>query len=210
MATRPPTARNLIQATAAVKQVCFQMVCATATSSVLIAVSEVRDFHQVCKEFRLEIAVCNDKFVTGRPRSRSDEEIPDGHPLTVVHQLVLHSPRLHGNLLAEIESRYARQEEMETPLHRRFGQRVLDYLTTGSSGENLTDIQSGFRAFSPEAVSRLDLRTDGMGVESEMINEAADCELDIVEIPVDVRYDDADGQTHNPLRYGLSVAVFVM
>ncbi|TKX72469.1 glycosyltransferase family 2 protein [Halorubrum sp. GN11GM_10-3_MGM] len=108
-----------------------------------------------------------------------------------------------------IGSRYVETDETETPLHRRFGQRVLDYLTMGSSGENLSDTQSGFRAFSPEAVSRLNLRTDGMGVESEMISEATDRELDIDEVPIDVRYEEVDGQTFNPFVHGLNVAAFV-
>ncbi|GAB3411252.1 glycosyltransferase family 2 protein [Haloparvum alkalitolerans] len=118
-------------------------------------------------------------------------------------------PVLEGDCDISIGSRYVEQEETETPLHRRFGQRVLDTLTLGSSGENLSDTQSGFRAFSPEAASSLNLQTDGMGVESEMISEAANRELKIDEVPIDVRYDGIDGQTFNPLAHGLSVAVFV-
>ncbi|OYR55798.1 glycosyltransferase family 2 protein [Halorubrum halodurans] len=118
-------------------------------------------------------------------------------------------PVLEGDCDISIGSRYVDQEETETPLHRRVGQHVLDYLTLGSSGENLSDTQSGFRAFSPEAASRLTLQTDGMGVESEMISEAANRELDIEEVPIDVRYEGVDGQTHNPFKHGLGVAVFV-
>lgn len=98
----------------------------------------------------------------------------------------------------------------ETPMHRRFGQRVLDFLTLGSSGAKLSDTQSGFRAFSPEAVERMTIRTDGMGVESEMISTAADHDLRIEEAPIDIRYEGVDGQTFNPLRHGLSVAAFVL
>ncbi len=87
---------------------------------------------------------------------------------------------------------------------------MLDLLTLGSSGANLTDTQSGFRALSPEAVSQLNLRTNGMGVESEMISDAQDSDLRITEIPIEVRYEDVDGQTYNPLRHGLSVAVFIL
>jgi len=119
-------------------------------------------------------------------------------------------PVLEEECDVSIGSRYVEQEQTETPLHRRFGQRVLDYLTLGSSGENLSDTQSGFRALSPEAVSHLNLRTDGMGVESEMINEAVDHDLEIEEVPIDVRYEGVDGQTHNPFKHGLSVAVFIL
>lgn len=98
----------------------------------------------------------------------------------------------------------------ETPLHRRFGQQVLDYLTFGSSGTKLTDTQSGFRAFSPAAIDELSIRTDGMGVESEMIASAQDTDLTIQEVPIDVRYEGVDGQTLNSIYHGLGVATFLL
>ena len=119
-------------------------------------------------------------------------------------------PVLAGDCDIAIGSRYIEQDKTETPLYRRFGQRVLDLLTAGSSGEKLKDSQSGFRALSPRAVSKLNIRTDGMGVESEMIGSAVENDLDVSEVPIDVRYDGINGQTHNPFRHGLKVAVFLM
>lgn len=98
----------------------------------------------------------------------------------------------------------------ETPRYRRVGQRALDVLTLGSSGTNLTDTQSGFRAFSPTAIDSLTLRTDGMGVETEMIGAAVDSDLTITEVPIDVRYDGVDGQTFGPFRHGFGVAAFTL
>ena len=118
-------------------------------------------------------------------------------------------PVLKGDCDMTIGSRYKEGEATETPLHRRFGQRVLDYLTLGSSGQNLTDTQSGFRAFSPEAVSTLHIQTDGMGVESEIIGQVADEGLDIKEVPIDVRYDGINGQTYSPVQHGLTVVAFL-
>lgn len=120
------------------------------------------------------------------------------------------APVLDGTSDIAIGSRYVEKNDTETPAYRRFGQRVLDFLTLGSSGTNLSDTQSGFRALSPDAVSKLNIRTDGMGVESEMIASAVEHELSVVEIPIDVRYDGVDGQTHHPLRHGLMVATFVL
>ncbi|MDG5821221.1 glycosyltransferase family 2 protein [Natronococcus sp. A-GB7] len=108
-----------------------------------------------------------------------------------------------------IGSRYLEADEDETPGYRRFGQQVLDYLTFGSSGTKLSDTQSGFRAFSRDAVETLSIETSGMGVESELIMDAQDSELEITERPIDVRYEDVDGQTLNPVYHGLSVALFL-
>ncbi|ELZ81720.1 family 2 glycosyl transferase [Haloferax elongans ATCC BAA-1513] len=121
------------------------------------------------------------------------------------------SPVLDGETDLVIGSRYLEStEDDETPLYRRFGQRVLDILTVGSSGENLTDTQSGFRAFSPTAIEKLSVKTSGMGVESEMIGDAVDKGLEIKEAPIDVRYEGVDGQTYGPLRHGLTVATFIL
>ncbi len=120
------------------------------------------------------------------------------------------SPVLEGDSDLVIGSRYLDSGSDETPLYRRFGQRVLDILTVGSSGQNLTDTQSGFRAFSPTAVERISVKTKGMGVESEMIGDAVYKDLKIEEAPIDVRYEGVDGQTYSPLRHGLTVATFIL
>ncbi|MDS0280792.1 glycosyltransferase family 2 protein [Haloarcula onubensis] len=109
-----------------------------------------------------------------------------------------------------IGSRYLDAGETETPFYRRLGQKTLDTITTGSSGTSLTDTQSGFRAFSSEAIEELSITTDGIGVESEMIDDASQKEMDITEVPIDVRYEGIDGQTYNPLRHGLAVVVFML
>lgn len=108
-----------------------------------------------------------------------------------------------------IGSRYLDGREHDTPRYRRLGQRVLDVLTVGSSRTRVTDSQSGFRTLSPKAVQRIELRSDGFGVESEMIEAASRNGLDVVERPIDVRYD-VEGSTENPFRHGLAVTVFLV
>lgn len=119
-------------------------------------------------------------------------------------------PVLDGDCDITIGSRYVNGGQTETPGYRRFGQRVLDVLTTGSARTKVTDSQSGFRALSPTAAQDLRIRTDGMGVESEMIDDATQKDLSIHEVPIDIRYDGIDGQTHNPFVHGLSVVTFIL
>lgn len=118
-------------------------------------------------------------------------------------------PVINGDSDLVIGSRYLGSED-ETPSYRRLGQRILDMLTGQTARMKLSDTQSGFRAFSPEAVESLDLRTAGMGVESEMISSATEHGLTIDERPIDVRYEGIDGQTFNPLQHGLNVALFIL
>ena len=109
-----------------------------------------------------------------------------------------------------IGSRYLDADDTdETPLYRRLGQVVLDYSTSKVTGTNLTDTQSGYRAFSPAALERLSITTDGMGVECEMIDSASNEGLTITERAIEARYDDLEGQTYNPVKHGLAVILFL-
>ena len=119
-------------------------------------------------------------------------------------------PIENGEADLVIGSRYLEGGPDETPFHRRIGQQVLDYLTFGSSGTKLSDTQSGFRAFSQEALETLSIETTGMGVESELIATAQDSTLTIEERSIDVRYEGVDGQTLNPVTHGVGVAKFLV
>ncbi len=92
----------------------------------------------------------------------------------------------------------------DMPLHRRMGKRVLDYLTALGSAGTLTDSQCGFRALSRLAIGALRLEERDFGVESEMLIEAREKGLRIMEVPVRVRYD-VDGSTKGPVTHGLGV-----
>ncbi|WP_135304733.1 glycosyltransferase family 2 protein [Haloarcula amylovorans] len=127
------------------------------------------------------------------------EEIPD-----------VAAPVLQGNCEMTIGSRYLEGGNTETPFYRRVGQRVLDVLATGSTDSSISDSQSGFRAFSVDALDELRITTDGMGVESEMISRANENDVSIEEVPIDIRYEGIDGQTYNPLRHGLTVVAFIL
>ena len=101
-------------------------------------------------------------------------------------------------------SRYMNGPEENTPAYRRVGQRVLDIATNISAGIKVTDSQSGFRAFSSKARDCFRFKDTGFGIESEMLVDAADAGLKIVEVPITVRYD-VDGSTKNPITHGVGV-----
>lgn len=131
------------------------------------------------------------------------------HAPTDIHEVV--DPVLEREADLVIGSRYLEEnEDDETPRYRRFGQRVLDTLTLGSSRTKVSDSQSGFRALSPTAVDRLSITAETFGVETEMIDSAAREQLAIQERPIDVRYEGIDGQTQGALRHGLSVVTFIL
>lgn len=101
-------------------------------------------------------------------------------------------------------SRYMNGPEENTPAYRRVGQKVLDIATNISAGINITDSQSGFRAFSPKTKNVFRFKDTGFGIESEMLVDAAEAGLKIVEVPITVRYD-VDGSTKDPITHGVGV-----
>ena len=101
-------------------------------------------------------------------------------------------------------SRYINGPEENTPAYRRVGQKVLDIATNISAGINVTDSQSGFRAFSSKSRNVFRFKDTGFGIESEMLVDAAEAGLKIVEVPITVRYD-VDGSTKDPITHGVGV-----
>ncbi|WP_255196475.1 glycosyltransferase family 2 protein [Halorarius litoreus] len=117
-------------------------------------------------------------------------------------------PILDGEADIVVGSRYLeRRRKEETPSYRRVGQRCLDLLTSKVTELDVSDSQSGFRALSEHAIERIDIRTDGFAVESQMLAAATTNGLRVTEAPIDVRYENIETDRRNPVTHFLSVAL---
>ncbi|MBI4438291.1 glycosyltransferase family 2 protein [Candidatus Uhrbacteria bacterium] len=76
------------------------------------------------------------------------------------------------------------------PLHRRAAQIVGNLVTFFLFGAWVTDSQSGFRAFTRYAISKIQIQTNRMEVSSELIAEAKRNKLTVVEVPIKAIYTD--------------------
>jgi Glycosyl transferase family 2 len=72
-------------------------------------------------------------------------------------------------------------------LHRHVGNPVLTGLLNRLFGTKVKDAHCGMRAVRSEALPRLDLRTTGMELASEMVIRAAKADLDIRQFPIEYR-----------------------
>ena len=108
-------------------------------------------------------------------------------------------------------SRYLSGDRGGTPRYRRFGQVVLDKITRlGFSRDvNVTDTQSGFRAFSMKAARTFQFNTDQLAIDSEMLMDAAKAGLRIKEVDISVRYDVGHSSAH-PVAHGIQVLAGVL
>ena len=103
-------------------------------------------------------------------------------------------------------------DKKEVPLYRRFGIKVLTYLSTSSftftnnkgNVKKITDGQSGFRAFSRDALKKINPMESGMGASAEILMEAKDANLNIQEVPISISYK-GDTSTETPVKHAFGV-----
>ena len=103
-----------------------------------------------------------------------------------------------------IGSRFLDKKSEEMPKYRKVGIKLITKITNLSITEKLTDSQSGFRAYSKNALQKIIPSDVGMGVSTEILIKASNLELKVAEVPIKVRYD-GNTPTQNPVSHGTSV-----
>jgi glycosyltransferase involved in cell wall biosynthesis len=106
-----------------------------------------------------------------------------------------------------IGSRFLRSEDkVGIPSYRSFGIRAITRLANYASYRDITDAQSGFRAYNNKAITSINLFEEGMAVSTEILSRAQERHLLIKEVPVTVRYNtDNYTSTHHPITHGVAV-----
>ncbi|MGZ7210370.1 MAG: glycosyltransferase family 2 protein, partial [Methanobacterium sp.] len=118
-------------------------------------------------------------------------------------------PILNGEADVVNGSRYINGLNSETPFYRRIGQTVLDKATYYNSGLEITDSQSGFRAFAKNTINSFRFKSLDFSIESEMITDIANNDFKIKEVEIGVRYD-VNGSTKNPVSHGFGVLMNIL
>jgi glycosyltransferase involved in cell wall biosynthesis len=103
-----------------------------------------------------------------------------------------------------IGSRFLDDSEKEVPNYRKVGIKVITKITNVSIKKQLTDSQSGFRAYSKKVLNELNLSEMGMGVSTEILIKASRKNMRISEVPIKISYH-GKTSTHNPISHGTSV-----
>lgn len=125
------------------------------------------------------------------------------------------SPVLDGKTDIAIGSRFLSEADRNSvPRYRQFGINVLTSMTNlfsgnGKDGPKLTDGQSGFRAYSKNAIAHISPKDANMGVSAEILLQARKHHLGLGEVPITVSYD-GDTSTEGPIRHGFGVIVSIL
>ena len=92
----------------------------------------------------------------------------------------------------------------DLPKYRKIGIKTITSLTNILTGSNITDSQSGFRAYSKKVLNEITPTESGMGISTEILIKSAKKEMRITEIPITISY---EGNTHSQkaVSHGTSV-----
>jgi glycosyltransferase involved in cell wall biosynthesis len=115
-------------------------------------------------------------------------------------------PILKGESDIVIGSRFINLEDRQKiPGYRSIGIKAITKVAGVASYRNITDSQSGFRAYNRRALVEINLFQEGMEVSTEILLKAKEKNLRIKEIPVTINYESKNVSTHNPVVHGIRV-----
>ena len=114
------------------------------------------------------------------------------------------NPIINGESDLVIGSRFLDESAKEVPRYRKAGIKLITKITNATIKKQLTDSQSGFRAYSKKVLNELNPAELGMGISTEILIKASAKNFRISEVPIKIVYD-GDTSTHNPISHGSSV-----
>lgn len=119
-------------------------------------------------------------------------------------------PILNGEADIVIGSRFLDEKSLkELPRYRKQGIQIITKIAKLASYNNLTDAQSGFRAYNKKAINLLSPSEYGMGASTELLIKAKQHNLRVVEVPATIHYGE-DTSTQNPVSHGLEVVLSII
>jgi glycosyltransferase involved in cell wall biosynthesis len=100
----------------------------------------------------------------------------------------------------------SKDDHSEMPKYRQLGSNVINGIVSKSSGLQVKDTQSGFRAYGRKAILLIQPGEHGFAVESEILHLAAQEGLTVKEIPTKIKYKDlGPTSTKNPVSHSTEV-----
>ena len=93
---------------------------------------------------------------------------------------------------------------VEAPGYRQRGIKIITSTANYGTDLKISDSQSGFRAYSKNAINAIHPTEEGMSVSTEILLKISNKGLSLAEVPITVSYD-GDTSQHNPISHGVSV-----
>ena len=96
------------------------------------------------------------------------------------------------------------KDDKNLPSYRRAGIKIITSTINSATDLKVTDAQSGFRAYSKEAIDLIHPTESGMAVSTEILLKISNNGLSIAEVPITVSYT-GDTSTEHPVSHGAHV-----
>lgn len=126
------------------------------------------------------------------------------YPAAAVHSLI--EPILRGRADMVIGSRLHPDATSQFDVMNRFGNRLFVLLVRLLFGISLTDVLSGYRAFTQAVVQDVRLTSDGFQVDTEFTIKVIRARFRVVEVPVNLRHRPPGSHSKiRPFRDGLAI-----
>ena len=120
------------------------------------------------------------------------------------------APIIEGKADIVIGSRFMDGEQKSRmPTYRRFGIGVVNKAWRFASSDSMTDTQCGFRAYSRHAIDGIRIMEAGMSASLEVLDQASDNNLKVVEVPVSVRYG-GNTSSMEPGKHGMELINYIL
>ena len=131
-----------------------------------------------------------------------DQHDPDEIPKLI-------QPILNNEADIVIGSRFL--GETNQPLWRRVGVKIITWLTKKAHKlpKDLTDAQSGYRAYSNKAIQYIQPQDTDMGASIDILVQAAKHKLRIKEVPIKIKHHE-DANTQNPLKHATKIIIKII
>ncbi len=113
-------------------------------------------------------------------------------------------PIKNGQADLVIGSRFLDNDGKNVPTYRKIGIKILTKLANTSLKQNITDSQSGFRAYGKQMIEEITPSESGMGVSNEILIKASKRGFQIIEVPIVILYG-GDTSSQNPISHASSV-----
>jgi glycosyltransferase involved in cell wall biosynthesis len=147
----------------------------------------IRTLFQAARERNADVMVTIDSDGQHNP-----DQIPD-----------VIKPIIEEGFEIVVGSRFLNSKDtQQVPRYRSFGIKTITRLNQSASYNNITDSQNGFRAYSKNALLKLNLFENGMPVSSEILLNAKRNNLSVKEVPITVSYNVQRSSSQNPVLHG--------
>lgn len=126
-----------------------------------------------------------------------------------------HDPREIPLLLRKIEAGFdlvigsRLSGKAKIPRYRRYGISILNFAMRRAH-INVTDSQSGYRAYSRKALAHIHPTEEGMSAGVQILLQARTCGLKVCEVPIKCDYSVDKPSSQNPLSHGVGVLMSIL